>query len=96
MLEMCSTRKDAALADAVYAMVLAGVATPEQLQETLTNERSADMLALGLYFAGNDRSRWWDMDLAHSFWEKSLSVARTRRLKTAIFHEMKANPKRHS
>lgn len=95
VLDECSKRTGCTLADAVYAIVLAGVATPDQLEAKLASEESADMLALGLYWAGNERSLWWDMDHAHNFWGKSLSVARTRRLKTAISHEIRANPRRH-
>ena len=72
-------------------MVLAGVATPDQLQTKLTSEESADMLALGLFYAGNHESAWWQRGQARAFWDRALSVAQTRRLKTAISKRIRAS-----
>ncbi len=91
MFDMCSTREGSVLAEAVYAMVLAGVATPDQLQTKLTSEESADMLALGLFYAGNHESAWWQRGQARAFWDRALSVAQTRRLKTAISKRIRAS-----
>lgn len=84
MSEICLTLSGSMLAETVYAMLLAEVATPEELQTQLTNRESAEMLALGLYFAGNHEARWWQHEEAYALWDKALSVARKRELKAAI------------
>ena len=52
-------------------------------------KQTADMLALGLYFAGNGESRWWQHEKAYAFWDKALSIAKQKELKTAIFKRIK-------
>jgi len=88
MFDVCLRLKGPTLAAAVYAMVLARVATPDELQAKLNDEESADMLALGLYFAGNEESRWLQDEKAYALWDRALSVAKGKELKEAIFKEI--------
>lgn len=94
-LDMCSTREGLAQAEAVYAMALSGVATQAELEARLTSRESADMLALGRYFAGNYESAWWQWGAARLHWDKAMSVARTKRLKIAISKRIKASERWH-
>jgi hypothetical protein len=91
MFDLCSTWRGTALADGVYAMVLAEITTPDELQTRLSNKVSADTLALGLYFAGKYESYWWQYEKAHAFWNKALSLARTIKLRNAISREISAS-----
>jgi hypothetical protein len=84
MSKACLNLSGPMLAETVYAMVLAGVATPDELEAQLTRRRSAEMLAFGLFFAGNYESYWWQHERAYAFWDKALSLTKNRRLKAAI------------
>jgi hypothetical protein len=72
------------LADSTYAILISGLDNVDGVQKVLQGNESVDMVALGLYFAGNSESRWWQHDKAYAFWEKALSVAKRKELKDAI------------
>ncbi len=72
------------LANAVYAIVVSGADTVSGIQKDLEGTPSPDMIALGLYFAGNHESRWWQHDKAYAFWDEALSLAERKELKDAI------------
>lgn len=91
VIDMCSTQEGFDLAEAVYAVVLAEVATPDELQTKLTNRESADMLALGLFYAANYESRWWQHEKAWTLFHKAFSLAQTRRLKAAISKQLQSS-----
>lgn len=72
-------------ADAVYALVASEAESPNAVQAAMkTDDSSANMLAAGLYFAGNFKARWWAHDEAYAFWEKALAVAKQEELRAAI------------
>jgi hypothetical protein len=85
LLARCETLQGLPLAEAVYAMSLSNIVAPAQIGKTkLRNQESADMLALGLYLAGNYHSAWWAPERARPFWDEATRLAQTRRLKRAI------------
>lgn len=90
-LEVSPTLSGPTLAETVYAMVLAGLATPEELQTRLKGRMSAEMLALGLYHAGNYQSMWWQHEDAYALWDKAVAIAGTVELKAAINGRIRAN-----
>lgn len=82
-----------ALADAVYALVVTQTDTVPGLQRPLKGAKSSDLIALGLYFAGNYESRWWQHDKAYAFWDEALSLAKRKELKEAITARIKDSEK---
>lgn len=72
------------LAEVNFAMILSGAATPDFLQSKIKDDGISDMLALGLYFAGNYESNWWQHDKAYAFWDKALALAKKKELKDTI------------
>ncbi len=83
------------LADAVYALVLSESAAANDIQTILKKNKSSDMLALGLYLAGNYRARWWAYDGAYAFWDKALVIAKQKELRAAISERIKRSEKFH-
>ncbi len=90
VLEMCSTRSGLDLADAVYGILLAEVATPEEIEMNLTSNDSTDMLARGTYYAGNYEAQWWQHKKARELFDKAGLLARSRPLKNAISDRIKS------
>jgi len=77
------------LADSTYAILVSELDTVDAVQKVLGSNGSADMVALGLYFAGNDKSRWGQHEKAYAFWDKALSIAKRKELKDAISKSIK-------
>jgi len=82
-----------ALADAVYGVVVTQTDTVSGLQKNLEATASSDLIALGLYFAGNYEARWWQHDKACAFWDEALSLAKRKELKEAISTRIKDSEK---
>ncbi|MFZ5830922.1 MAG: hypothetical protein ACOY3P_12585, partial [Planctomycetota bacterium] len=47
-----------------------------------------DMLALGLFFAGNNQLRWWGWESAHEYFKKSRSLSQSWKLRSAVSNEI--------
>lgn len=78
------------LTDVAYALVLSTPVTADDIGKTLkADDASADMLAVGLYFAGNYNSRWWAHEKAYAFWDKALATAKQGKLQTTISERIK-------
>lgn len=82
--EILPTLSGVIQADVVFAMVLSNVDNPDEIHQILRNTDSGDMLALGLFFAGNHQASQWQHRVALGFWEKALSFAEREELKDAI------------
>jgi len=83
-------------ADVVYALVLSTSGTTDDLHKVvMADHTSVDMLALGLYFAGNYKSGWWAHEIAYAFWDKALAIANQDQLRVAISERIKRSEKFH-
>ncbi|MCP4156800.1 MAG: hypothetical protein GY757_54305 [bacterium] len=77
------------LADCVYAVAASKTETADGVCKLMSEDASADMFALGLFFAGNYNSRWWAHKEAKEFWNKALSITKQKELKSAILKRTK-------
>lgn len=71
-------------ADSIYAILVSEADTVDGIQKALTGNESVDMLALGLYYAGNYEACWWQYEKAYGFWDTALSAAKRKEMKDAI------------
>jgi len=84
LLARCETLDGLPLAEAVYAMSLSNIASPDEIEARLLDQESADMLALGVFLAGNHESLWWQHERARPFLDRANRLAQSQRLKAAI------------
>ena len=72
------------LAEASFAVILSDVASPEELNSWIKSDEAVDMLALGIFFAGNDEASWWQYDKAYDLWDTALFIAKKQELHDMI------------
>lgn len=83
------TLSETALAETAYALVVSETDTLENMKKRLESANNPDAIALGLYFAGNYESRWWQHKKAYALWDAALALAEKEELREVIAKRLK-------
>lgn len=84
LLDACPNLARPILAETIYAMVLANMMRPDEVQTQLGGLISANPAAIGLYLAGNYESTLWQHEEARAMWNEARKLAEQGDLKAAI------------
>lgn len=76
------------VAEAAYALVASGAASPEAIAPLLATAEARDGFALGLSFAADDSRRVWSWDRAFALWRAAAAAASREELAARIRGEM--------
>jgi hypothetical protein len=86
--------KGGSVPEMVQALLLSGLETPDSLLLIRDETQDADLLALGLYQAGNVKDGGWQWKAAAAYWRKASALASKLQLKHAIEEELADLPGR--